>query len=34
MLTKRGWYLKRTRDDHRQFANDNTPGIVTVSGKE
>lgn len=34
LLTKRGWYLKRTRGDHRQFANNNISGIVTISGKD
>jgi predicted RNA binding protein YcfA (HicA-like mRNA interferase family) len=27
-----GWYLKRTKGSHRQFKNDNKPGLVTVAG--
>ena len=34
LLTKRGWYLQRTRGDHRQFKNDSEPGIVTIYGKD
>ncbi len=33
LLSKDGWYLVRTRGDHRQFQNDNKPGTVTVNGK-
>jgi predicted RNA binding protein YcfA (HicA-like mRNA interferase family) len=28
-----GWYLARTRGDHRQFKHAAKPGIVTVAGK-
>ena len=28
-----GWYLDRTRGDHRQFKHPTRPGLVTVSGK-
>jgi predicted RNA binding protein YcfA (HicA-like mRNA interferase family) len=33
-LVKRdGWYLVRTRGNHRQFKHDNKPGLVTIPGK-
>jgi predicted RNA binding protein YcfA (HicA-like mRNA interferase family) len=28
-----GWYLDRTRGDHRQFKHTTKPGLVTVAGK-
>jgi len=28
-----GWYLVRTRGDHRQFHHPTKPGTVTVAGK-
>ncbi|MDR1381429.1 MAG: type II toxin-antitoxin system HicA family toxin [Tannerella sp.] len=28
-----GWYLKRTKGDHRQFGHPEKKGIVTVPGK-
>jgi predicted RNA binding protein YcfA (HicA-like mRNA interferase family) len=28
-----GWYLDRTRGDHRQFKHPTKPGLVTVAGK-
>ena len=27
-----GWYLVRTRSDHRQYKQPTKPGLVTVSG--
>ena len=27
-----GWFLVRTRGDHRQFKHPTKPGLVTVSG--
>jgi predicted RNA binding protein YcfA (HicA-like mRNA interferase family) len=27
-----GWYLVRTRGDHRQYEHPTKPGLVTVSG--
>jgi predicted RNA binding protein YcfA (HicA-like mRNA interferase family) len=27
-----GWYLKRTKGDHRQLGNPSKPGTVTVAG--
>jgi predicted RNA binding protein YcfA (HicA-like mRNA interferase family) len=32
-LEKDGWYLARTRGDHRQFKHSIKPGLVTVAGK-
>lgn len=32
MLEADGWYLKRTRGDHRQFVHPTKPGKVTVAG--
>ena len=33
-LAKRdGWYLARTRGNHRQFKHDDKPGVVTIPGK-
>ena len=32
MIEKDGWYLVKTRGDHRQFKNPNKPGRVTISG--
>lgn len=34
MLRKDGWYLARTKGDHRQFKHPTKPGTVTVRGKE
>ena len=34
MLKKDGWYLARTKGDHRQFKHPSKPGIVTIRGKE
>jgi predicted RNA binding protein YcfA (HicA-like mRNA interferase family) len=28
-----GWFLARTRGDHRQFHHPKKPGTVTISGK-
>lgn len=28
-----GWFLVRTKGDHRQFHHPNKPGTVTVAGK-
>jgi predicted RNA binding protein YcfA (HicA-like mRNA interferase family) len=28
-----GWYLARSRGDHRQFKHQSKPGLVTISGK-
>jgi predicted RNA binding protein YcfA (HicA-like mRNA interferase family) len=28
-----GWYLVRTKGDHRQFHHSSKPGTVTVAGK-
>jgi predicted RNA binding protein YcfA (HicA-like mRNA interferase family) len=33
ILKKDGWFLKRTRGDHRQFKHASKPGTVTVAGK-
>lgn len=33
MLTKEGWYLKKQRGSHRQFAHKTKKGKVTVNGK-
>jgi predicted RNA binding protein YcfA (HicA-like mRNA interferase family) len=32
MLEKDGWYLERTKGDHRQFKHPTKKGRVTVSG--
>lgn len=32
MVEDDGWYLARTRGDHRQFKHQAKPGVVTVSG--
>ena len=32
IIKKNGWYLVRTRGDHRQFKNPQKPGRVTISG--
>ncbi len=32
MLTADGWYLKRTRGSHRQYAHESKKGVVTVPG--
>ena len=33
MIETDGWYLVRTRGDHRQFHYPTKPGTVTVAGK-
>ena len=33
MIEADGWYLVRTRGDHRQFHHPTKPGTVTVAGK-
>jgi predicted RNA binding protein YcfA (HicA-like mRNA interferase family) len=33
MVETDGWYLVRTRGDHRQFHHLTKPGTVTVAGK-
>jgi predicted RNA binding protein YcfA (HicA-like mRNA interferase family) len=33
MLREDGWYLKRTRGSHRQFAHSEKRGLVTVAGQ-
>ena len=33
MIETDGWYLVRTRGDHRQFHHPTKPGTVTVAGK-
>jgi predicted RNA binding protein YcfA (HicA-like mRNA interferase family) len=33
MIEMDGWYLVRTRGDHRQFHHPTKPGTVTVAGK-
>ena len=33
MIATDGWYLVRTRGDHRQFHHPTKPGTVTVAGK-
>jgi predicted RNA binding protein YcfA (HicA-like mRNA interferase family) len=32
MIEKDGWYLVRTRGDHRQYKHKSKPGRVTISG--
>jgi len=32
MIETDGWYLVRTRGDHRQFHHPTKPGTVTVAG--
>lgn len=32
MLEADGWYLHKTRGDHRQYKNDNKLGKVTIAG--
>jgi predicted RNA binding protein YcfA (HicA-like mRNA interferase family) len=32
LIESDGWYLKRTRGDHRQYKHDRKPGKVTVPG--
>jgi predicted RNA binding protein YcfA (HicA-like mRNA interferase family) len=32
MIEKDGWYLCRTRGDHRQYKHPMKPGLVTISG--
>jgi predicted RNA binding protein YcfA (HicA-like mRNA interferase family) len=34
MITADGWYLKRQKGSHRQFAHPAKPGLVTIAGKE
>lgn len=34
MLEQDGWYLARTKGDHRQYKHKDKPGTVTVRGKE
>lgn len=33
MLERDGWYLARTKGDHRQYKHPDKPGTVTVRGK-
>ena len=33
MIAADGWFLVRTRGDHRQFHHRTKPGTVTISGK-
>jgi len=33
MIEADGWFLVRTRGDHRQFHHAMKPGTVTISGK-
>ncbi len=33
LIEKDGWYLSRTRGDHRQYKHDSKSGLVTISGK-
>ena len=33
LLQQDGWYLIKTRGDHRQFKHPTKPGKVTVAGK-
>jgi len=33
LIEKDGWYLVRTRGDHRQYKHETKPGLVTMSGK-
>ncbi|MDR2064940.1 MAG: type II toxin-antitoxin system HicA family toxin [Prevotellaceae bacterium] len=33
MIEKDGWYIKRTKGDHRQFKHPSKKGKVTVPGK-
>ncbi len=33
MIETDGWYLVRTRGDHRQFHHLTKPGTITVAGK-
>ena len=33
IIEKDGWYLVRTRSNHRQFHHPSKPGTVTVAGK-
>ena len=32
MIEDDGWYLIRTRGDHRQYKHNKKPGLVTISG--
>ena len=32
MIEKDGWYLVKTRGDHRQYKHPSKPGRVTISG--
>jgi predicted RNA binding protein YcfA (HicA-like mRNA interferase family) len=32
LIEKDGWYLVRTRGDHRQYKHPTKPGRVTISG--
>lgn len=32
LLEAKGWRLRRTRGDHRQFAHPERPGVITVAG--
>ncbi len=33
LIEQDGWYLVRTRGDHRQYKHDRKRGLVTVPGK-
>jgi len=32
MIERDGWFLARTRGDHRQYKHPERPGLVTVAG--
>ena len=32
MIERDGWYLARTRGDHRQYKHPAKPGLVTIAG--
>jgi predicted RNA binding protein YcfA (HicA-like mRNA interferase family) len=32
LIEKDGWYLVRTKGDHRQFKHNTKTGLVTISG--
>ena len=34
LLLADGWYIDRTKGDHRQLKHSSKPGLVTLSGKE
>ena len=33
LIEEDGWYLVRTRGDHRQFKHQTKPSLVTIAGK-